>query len=118
MLDVGGYFAGVLDHLCAQFSGKIAGVVEDTENGHQRYAELDKLPCPVFSVARSPLKDPEDYLVGQSVVFSTDRRRRRRDRLRRVPILFHQPSEEGAGRSGRRWADGAKKHLPRAEPGL
>jgi adenosylhomocysteinase len=26
----------------------------------------------VFSVARSPLKDPEDYLVGQSVVFSAE----------------------------------------------
>jgi adenosylhomocysteinase len=47
-------------------------VVEDTENGHKRYAELDKLPCPVVSVARSPLKDPEDFLVGQSVVFSTE----------------------------------------------
>lgn len=35
-------------------------------------AALEKLPCPVISVARSPLKDPEDYLVGQSVVFSTE----------------------------------------------
>ncbi len=47
-------------------------MIEDTENGHRRYAELDKLPCPVVSVARSPLKDPEDFLVGQSVVFSTE----------------------------------------------
>ena len=52
--------------------GRILGVVEDTENGHKRYADLDKLPCPVVSVARSPLKDPEDFLVGQSVVFSTE----------------------------------------------
>ncbi|MGH3620839.1 MAG: NAD(P)-binding domain-containing protein [Sciscionella sp.] len=72
LLDVGGYFAPTLDHLCARFSGRIVGVVEDTENGHQRYAALDKLPCPVFSVARSPLKDPEDYLVGQSVTFSAE----------------------------------------------
>jgi adenosylhomocysteinase len=47
-------------------------VIEDTENGHRRYADLDKLPCPVISVARSPLKDPEDYLAGQSVVFSAE----------------------------------------------
>lgn len=47
-------------------------MVEDTENGHRRYAELDKLPCPVISVSRSPLKEPEDFLVGQSVAFSTE----------------------------------------------
>jgi adenosylhomocysteinase len=70
LLDVGGYFAPCLVYLCARFSGHIAGVVEDTENGHRRYAGVGKLPCPVFSVARSPLKHPEDFLVGQSVVFS------------------------------------------------
>ncbi|AQU68034.1 adenosylhomocysteinase [Streptomyces niveus] len=72
LLDVGGYFAPSLDALCDRFSGRIVGVVEDTENGHRRYADLDKLPCPVVSVARSPLKDPEDFLVGQSVVFSAE----------------------------------------------
>lgn len=72
LLDVGGYFAPSLDAMCDRFSGQILGVVEDTENGHKRYAERDKLPCPVISVARSPLKDPEDFLVGQSVVFSTE----------------------------------------------
>ena len=72
LLDVGGYFAPTLAALCDRFSGRILGVVEDTENGHKRYAELEKPPCPVVSVARSPLKDPEDFLVGQSVVFSTE----------------------------------------------
>ncbi len=72
LLDVGGYFAPTLADLHGRFSGRLVGVIEDTENGHRRYAELDKLPCPVVSVARSPLKDPEDFLVGQSVVFSTE----------------------------------------------
>ncbi|MEU1051628.1 adenosylhomocysteinase [Streptomyces sp. NPDC005876] len=72
LLDVGGYFAPTLDALCERFSGRVLGVVEDTENGHKRYASVEKLPCPVVSVARSPLKDPEDFLVGQSVVFSTE----------------------------------------------
>jgi adenosylhomocysteinase len=72
LLDVGGYFAPVLGALCDRFSGRILGVVEDTENGHRRYLELGKPPCPVFSVARSPLKQPEDHLVGQSIVFSTE----------------------------------------------
>jgi adenosylhomocysteinase len=72
LLDIGGYFAPALPDLHGRFTGRIAGVIEDTENGHRRYADLDKLPCPVISVARSPLKDPEDHLVGQSVVFSTE----------------------------------------------
>jgi adenosylhomocysteinase len=72
LLDVGGYFAPTLTALQERFSGTILGVIEDTENGHKRYAELEKTPCPVVSVARSPLKDPEDFLVGQSVVFSTE----------------------------------------------
>ncbi|MFF0065643.1 adenosylhomocysteinase [Streptomyces sp. NPDC005279] len=72
LLDVGGYFAPTLTDLHGRFSGQIAGVIEDTENGHRRYEDLGKLPCPVISVARSPLKDPEDFLVGQSVVFSTE----------------------------------------------
>ncbi len=72
LLDVGGYFAPTVDALCERFSGRVLGVIEDTENGHKRYAHAEKLPCPVVSVARSPLKDPEDFLVGQSVVFSTE----------------------------------------------
>ncbi|MFE9992949.1 adenosylhomocysteinase [Streptomyces sp. NPDC005381] len=72
LVDIGGYFAASLDTLVNKFSGRILGVVEDTENGHQRYAALGSLPCPVVSVARSPLKDCEDHLVGRSIVFSTD----------------------------------------------
>ncbi|MEV0582761.1 hypothetical protein [Nonomuraea sp. NPDC050310] len=79
LLDVGGYFAPALEHLAARFSGRLLGVVEDTQNGHQRCQRLDKPPVPVYSVARSPLKDPEDYLVGQSVVFSTEALVRSRD---------------------------------------
>ncbi|MGH8904585.1 MAG: adenosylhomocysteinase [Egibacteraceae bacterium] len=71
-LDVGGYLAPSLRAVCSAFSGEIVGVVEDTENGLRRYLDRGKPPCPVFSVARSPLKEPEDYLVGQSVVFSTE----------------------------------------------
>lgn len=72
LLDIGGYFAPVLDQLCERFSGRVLGVVEDTENGHRRYLDFGKPPCPVYSVARSPLKQPEDHLVGQSIVFSTE----------------------------------------------
>jgi adenosylhomocysteinase len=71
-IDIGGYFASAVEHLAA--NAPLAGVVEDTENGHQRYERRlpTPFPCPVFSVARSPLKNAEDYLIGHSVVFSTE----------------------------------------------
>lgn len=70
--DVGGYFAPALDALCAALPDQIVGVVEDTENGHRRYATLPQLPCAIYSVARSPLKEPEDRLVGEAIVFSVE----------------------------------------------
>lgn len=71
-VDIGGYFAPGLHDLAAAVS--LSGIVEDTENGQQKYEEemRGKFPCPVFSAARSPLKNAEDYLVGHSVVFSTE----------------------------------------------
>lgn len=72
ILDIGGYFANCINQLTELFPGKIIGVVEDTENGHQKYNSIKNLTVPVVSVARSPLKLNEDNLVGQSVVFSTD----------------------------------------------
>ncbi|MEV7971164.1 adenosylhomocysteinase [Sphaerisporangium sp. NPDC088356] len=72
LADIGGYFAPALAEACTRFSGQIAGVVEDTENGLLRYMQLDTLPCPVYSVARSPLKEPEDRLVGEAIVFSIE----------------------------------------------
>jgi adenosylhomocysteinase len=96
LLDVGGYFAPALEDACARFTGRILGVVEDTENGLRRYLEHDKLPCPVFSVARSPLKDPEDYLVGQSVVFSAEALLRGRGDI----LHGHQACVIGFGKIG------------------
>lgn len=74
ILDIGGYFAPVAAEIAARYPDQLLGIVEDTENGQQRYERVvDRLPVPVFSVARSPLKEPEDHLVGESVVFSMER---------------------------------------------
>jgi adenosylhomocysteinase len=72
LLDIGGYFASTLNDLCSRYSGRIVGVVEDTENGLRRYERIEELACPVYSVARSPLKQAEDTLVGESIVFSAE----------------------------------------------
>lgn len=71
LADIGGYFSKCLNHVASKYQGRFLGVVEDTENGHQKYAAANPI-CPVISVARSPLKAPEDFLVGQSIVFSTE----------------------------------------------
>lgn len=69
LIDIGGYFCAL-----AQTKGlSIIGIVEDTENGHKKYLELaDQIKYPVLSVARSPLKQNEDRLVGEAVVHAAD----------------------------------------------
>jgi adenosylhomocysteinase len=72
VVDMGGYFTSVADDLARPNQRGLLGVVEDTENGHQRYDRAALDACPVVSVARSPLKNREDFLVGQSIVFSAE----------------------------------------------
>lgn len=72
LLDIGGYFSAIVNDLKSLLGERFLGAIEDTENGHQKYLSQSNLLAPVISVARSPLKNNEDYLVGQAVVFSTD----------------------------------------------
>ena len=78
IIDMGGYFSHVALDLVKKFDNQIIGIVEDTENGHQRYESLlrqkdsSETLVPVISVARSPLKEPEDSLIGQAIVFSAE----------------------------------------------
>ena len=69
LVDIGGYFV----ELSEKKGLPILGIVEDTENGLQKYLEREKRShYPVISVARSELKKNEDELVGESVVCATD----------------------------------------------
>lgn len=71
--DIGGYFAAPALDIKKEFKDRFLGIVEDTENGFQKYLTLkENLSFPVYSVARSPLKLPEDTLVGYSTVFSAE----------------------------------------------
>ncbi len=78
IIDMGGYFSHVALDLTKIFDKQIIGIVEDTENGHQKYDSLIKQRhsgenlAPIISVARSSLKEPEDSLVGQAIVFSAE----------------------------------------------
>ncbi|MBX9738134.1 MAG: hypothetical protein K2X32_14525 [Phycisphaerales bacterium] len=74
IIDTGGYFSHILGKIKMP---NLVGIVEDTENGHQKYEAFLKenkssFPYPIISVARSALKEPEDFLVGQSIVFSAE----------------------------------------------
>ncbi|MAF51305.1 MAG: adenosylhomocysteinase [Nanoarchaeota archaeon] len=79
--DMGGYFSKNAEIISNEFEGRFLGVIEDTENGHLKYQDLEYLPCPVFSVARSPLKYPEDILVGYSTVYSAEAVLRERNEI-------------------------------------
>lgn len=79
ILDVGGYFSTIAGK--EDLTKNILGIIEDTENGLQRYIKTYP-KIPVIEVARSPLKYPEDLLVGESIVFSTE------DLLRKMGEIF------------------------------
>lgn len=64
--DMGGYFAPQLERLRERLGDRWAGVVEDTANGHVRYAGVAP-GAPVVSLARSAIKLPEDVIVGQTI---------------------------------------------------
>lgn len=72
VLDVGGYFSGALGELHSALGDRLLGVVEDTENGHQKYAQMPPHGVPVVSVARSISKRYEDRWVGQAIIFSAE----------------------------------------------
>jgi adenosylhomocysteinase len=63
--EIGGYCAPLVHELAS--SKGFAGIVEDTKQGHWKYAESDTLPCPVLSIAESPLKSLENQQVGRSI---------------------------------------------------
>ncbi len=69
--EVGGYLAGCCDNL-SKFP-HFLGIVEDTNNGHWRYQMAGVHSTPVLSMAQSPIKDIEDTVIGDSVVYSTER---------------------------------------------
>ena len=51
----------------------VAGVVEDTTFGHNRYVELaEQIRVPIFSVARSELKEVEARFVAKDAVMAVD----------------------------------------------
>lgn len=73
IIDIGGYFTPALRQL--NTVPKLMGIVEDTENGLQKYEkvleEFSGNKIPITSIARSPLKYYEDHLIGKAIADST-----------------------------------------------
>jgi adenosylhomocysteinase len=69
--EVGGYLAGCTNKLSC-FS-HFLGIVEDTNNGYWRYQLAGMHSMPILSMAQSPIKDIEDTVIGDSVIYSTER---------------------------------------------
>lgn len=103
--DIGGYFSGVLLELGERFNGTLLGIVEDTENGVNKYkkaledinAKKQKISYPIISVAQSPLKECEDYLVGKEICLKSEIFLSRNE----IPIFGKKVLVLGFGKIGR-----------------
>ncbi|RXT25174.1 hypothetical protein B5P46_13805 [Rhizobium leguminosarum] len=106
LVDIGGYFCKVPAWKQQGFLQNIVGIVEDTENGHQRYQKSDLAGMPVVSVARSATKQLEDWWVGRAIVFSAERQ------LRHIGETFHAKKITvlGFGKIGFSIADTLLRH--------
>lgn len=105
IVDIGGYFSQIINSLKNDYPDLLLGVVEDTENGIQKYEKI-KLNVPVLSVARSELKENEDFLVGHSIAFSVDKLLRTKNKIfnySKIGIL-------GYGKVGKGISDYVQKH--------
>lgn len=72
LVDIGGYFAPIEGRLLRDFGDNFLGIIEDTENGYQKYEKSNHRYRRLLSVARSPLKKYEDQLVGQGIGHATE----------------------------------------------
>lgn len=72
ILDIGGYFAPSAQKIHSMLGSNFVGILEGTENGVKKYEQCWPNNVRIATVARSPLKLPEDYLVASSVVFSIE----------------------------------------------
>jgi len=69
VLDLGGYCSDIIEEVNTD---KLRGIVEDTNQGHWNYEELDQ-ELPIYSIAQGELKDLENRVVGEAVTFSTEK---------------------------------------------
>ncbi|OLF30398.1 NAD(P)-dependent oxidoreductase [Staphylococcus sp. 47.1] len=80
IIDIGGYFSWNYKVINEYYSNQILSIIEDTENGLQKYEkEIKNLKennlvqnVPVCTVARSILKIEEDFLVGNEVAIKSE----------------------------------------------
>ncbi|MDW6001889.1 NAD(P)-dependent oxidoreductase [Vibrio mangrovi] len=76
LFDIGGYFSSIFDD--SAVINNIIGIIEDTENGQQKYENKNLLNSniPLFSIARSFPKETEDWWVGLAILFSAEKQLR------------------------------------------
>lgn len=72
IVDIWWYFSGIASALSEYYGDRFLWIIEDTENGLQKYEKQPTHAYPFFSVARSIMKESEDFLVWESIVFSTE----------------------------------------------
>jgi adenosylhomocysteinase len=69
--EVGGYLSSITKKLSSY--KHFLGIVEDTNNGHWLYEETSPHQVPILSIAQSPLKQIEDSVIGDAVIYSIEK---------------------------------------------
>jgi S-adenosylhomocysteine hydrolase/8-oxo-dGTP pyrophosphatase MutT (NUDIX family) len=99
LMDIGGYFTRI-----AKKKGlAIVGIIEDTEDGLQKYEAIKKeVKYPVVSIARSELRGNDDKLVSDAMVHAVDTILRSRNVVidyRRCGVIGYGRVEAGVVKS-------------------
>ncbi len=107
ILEVGGYFAKPLTRISSMVMDTLKGVVEVTTFGHNKYiANITNIEVPVFSVARSSIKEIEACYVAEAAAIASN------SILRELGVSF--PGREalviGYGMIGRNVAEALHAH--------
>ncbi len=71
-VDIGGYFTSIEAQIIENLGSNFLGIIEDTENGYKKYLSSSVQNHRVISVARSPLKNYEDQLVGHGIAHAAE----------------------------------------------
>lgn len=106
-IEVGGYLSRTIAYLPEIIRQNTLGIIEDTEAGHRAYEAInDDLPFPIYSVARSDLKESEDMLIGIACINALE------NILREIGVLFYGQSVLiiGFGKIGKGIAKVIKRH--------
>ena len=74
IFDHGGYFAKHIPEVQEALNGRVIGIIENTQNGHDKYTreKPERITVPIVSIADCKLKNHVEQSIGASIVVATE----------------------------------------------